>query len=115
LPFSATSHAWHAGPIRDTKVCDAINFELAINHRNVVLPGGQVNAAVQIGPVEKYVAAAVQAMGRAVLGRAVFKNELSDPQGLIAEFLERIPQTTVKTLLTRIPIRKDSETLSKAS
>jgi len=110
LPFSATSHAWHAGPIRDTKVCDAINFELAINHRNVVLPGGQVNEAVQIGPVEKYVAAAVQAMGR-----AVFKNELSDPQGLIAEFLERIPQTTVKTLLTRIPIRKDSETLSKAS
>ena len=110
LPFSATSHAWHAGPIRDTKVCDAINFELAINHRNVVLPGGQVNAAVQIGPVEKYVDAAVRAMGR-----AVFKNELSDPQGLIAEFLERIPQTTVKTLLTRIPIRKDSETLSKAS
>jgi hypothetical protein len=44
------------------------------------------------------------------MGRAVFKNELSDQQGLTEEFLERIPY-----LLTRAPLRKDSETLSKAN
>jgi hypothetical protein len=49
------------------------------------------------------------------MGREVFKTELSDPQALIAEFLVRIPQTAVKALLARIPIRKDSETLAKAS
>ena len=71
---------------------------------------GQVNESVQIVPMEKYFAAAAQAMGR-----EVFKTELNDPQALVAEFLVRIPQITVKALLTRIPIRKDSETLGKAS
>ena len=71
---------------------------------------GQVNETVQIVPVEKYVAAAAQAMGR-----EVFKNELSDPQALIAEFLERVPQATSKTLLARIPMNNNSEPLAKAS
>jgi hypothetical protein len=33
----AGCHAWHDGPIRDTKVCDTIDFEFAINHRHGVL------------------------------------------------------------------------------
>ncbi len=71
---------------------------------------GQVNKAVQIVPVEKYVAAAAQAMGR-----EVFKNELGDPQGLIAEFLERVPESTPQALFAKMALRKDSDQLAKAS
>jgi len=71
---------------------------------------GQVNEPVQIVPLEKYVASAAQAMGR-----EVFKSELSDPQALVAEFLERVPQSTSETLVSKIPLRTDSGQLVKAS
>jgi hypothetical protein len=65
---------------------------------------------VQIVPIEKYISAAAQAMGR-----EVFKSELSDPQALFAEFLERVRETTIKTLRARKPMKKDSRVLAKAS
>ena len=70
---------------------------------------GQLNEAVPIVPVEKLVAAAAQAMGR-----EVFKNELSDPQGLIAEFLERTSPSNSQALFAKIPPRTDTEQLAKA-
>jgi hypothetical protein len=70
---------------------------------------GQVNEAVQIVPMEKYIAAAAQAMGR-----EVFKTELSDPQALIAEFQERVDQPILKALSTKIPSRKAEDPLAKA-
>jgi len=71
---------------------------------------GQANEAVQIVPMEKYFVAATQAMGR-----EVFKSELSDPQALVAEFLERVPASTSQALLAKITTRRDSEQLAKAS
>jgi len=70
---------------------------------------GQANEAVPIVPMEKYIAAAAQAMGR-----EVFKTELSDPQALIAEFQERVDQPILKALSTKIPSRKAEDLLAKA-
>ena len=69
---------------------------------------GQVNEAVQIVPMEKYIAAAAQAMGR-----EVFKTELSDPQALIAEFQERVNQPILKALSKKIPSRRAEGLLAK--
>jgi hypothetical protein len=71
---------------------------------------GQVNEAVQVVPMEKYIAAAAKAMGR-----EVFKSELGDPSALVAEFQERVNQTTLKALSTKIPSRKAEELLVKAN
>ena len=70
---------------------------------------GQVNEAVQIVPMEKYIAAATKAMGR-----EVFKSELSDPQALVAEFHERVDQPILKALSTKIPSRKAEVLLANA-
>jgi integrase len=70
---------------------------------------GQVNEAVQIVPMETYMAAAVQAMKR-----EVFKAELSDPQALVAEFLERAPRPILKLLSEKIRLPKVEERLAKA-
>jgi len=48
------------------------------------------------------------------MGREVFKSELSDPQALVAVFLERIPQSISQALFAKIPPRRDSEQLAKA-
>ncbi len=71
---------------------------------------GQVNEAVQIGPIEKYIAPAAQAMGR-----EVFKSELNDPQALVAEFSERVPMSTSQSLSAKIQPRNGSESVAKAS
>lgn len=71
---------------------------------------GQVNEAVQIVPMEKYIAASAKAMGR-----EVFKSELSEPQALVAEFLERVSSATPQALIAKIMMRRDSEQLAKAS
>jgi len=70
---------------------------------------GQVNEPVQIVPVEKYLAAATMAMGREVL-----QCELEDAQALLAEFLERVPQSVIRDLRTKIPARSHSDLLAKA-
>jgi integrase len=71
---------------------------------------GQVNESVQIVPIEKYIASAAKAMGR-----EVFKSELSDPQALVAEFLERVPQATIKALRASTTMKENSEVIAKAS
>jgi phage terminase large subunit-like protein len=70
---------------------------------------GQVNEAVQIVPVEKYITAAAQAMGR-----EVFKTELNDPQALVAEFLERAPEPILKALSAKISLPRAEDRLAKA-
>jgi len=45
----------------------------------------------------------------------VFKSELGDPQALVAEFLERVPQSTSQALFAKISLRTDAEHLAKAS
>ena len=70
---------------------------------------GQVNEAVQIVSMEKYIAAATKAMGR-----EVFESELGDPQALVAEFQERVDQPILKALSTKIPSRKVEDLLAKA-
>jgi hypothetical protein len=56
-----------------------------------------------------YIAAAAQAMAR-----EVFKNELGDPQALVAEFQERVDKPILKALSTKIPSRKAEDLLAKA-
>ena len=71
---------------------------------------GQINEPVQIVPQEKYIAAAAQAMGR-----EVFESELSDPKGLVAEFLERVPSKFAETLFAKALPRNVADQLKKAS
>jgi hypothetical protein len=71
---------------------------------------GQVNETVQIVPMEKYLACAVQAMGR-----EVFQSELGDKQGLLEEFVERISTNELETLKAKILTTKPSAELAKAS
>jgi hypothetical protein len=65
---------------------------------------------VQVVPVEKYIVAAAAAMGR-----EVFKSELSVPPALGAEFLERVPRSTSRTVLAKITPIKESEQLAKVN
>jgi integrase len=70
---------------------------------------GQVNEAVQVVPMEKYISAAAQAMGR-----EVFPTELNDPRALVAEFLERAPEPILKALSAKMPLPKAEDRLAKA-
>jgi len=45
--------------------------------------------------------------------REVFKSELSDPQALVAEFLERIPQSISQALFAKIPPEKRLGTIGE--
>ena len=67
---------------------------------------GQVNEAVKIVPIDKYIEATAQAMNR-----EVFKSELNDPQALVAEFLERFSEATISMLFVKIPMKEDSDRL----
>lgn len=58
---------------------------------------GQINEDIQIVPVEKFLEAATQAMGR-----EVFRQELADRLALIDEFEERVSEATLKTLTAKI-------------
>jgi hypothetical protein len=62
---------------------------------------GQLNEAVSIVPVEKFLEMAKQAMGR-----QVFKQELSDRAALVDELLERADEATLREVLAKIPTHK---------
>jgi integrase len=64
---------------------------------------GQVNEGVRIVPFEKYLEAA-----KAAMEREVFSHELSDPQALIDEFVERVPAKTLHELSAKIPMGETS-------
>ena len=63
---------------------------------------------MQIIPFEKHLAAAAQAMGR-----EVFKSELSDPQALVAEFLERAASAHLKNAFRENSITENRGRYSK--
>jgi hypothetical protein len=62
---------------------------------------GQLNEAVSIVPVEKFLEMAKQAMGR-----QVFKQELSDRAALVDELLERTDEALLREVLAKIPTHK---------
>jgi hypothetical protein len=62
---------------------------------------GQLNEAVSIVPVEKFLEMAKQAMGR-----QVFKEEFSDRAALVDELLERTDEATLREVLAKIPRHK---------
>jgi integrase len=69
---------------------------------------GQLNEAVWIVPIEKFLEAAKHAMGR-----QVFKQEFADRPALVDEFLERTPEATRRDLLAKIPAQKPEAASSK--
>jgi len=70
---------------------------------------GQLNEAVQIVPLDKFLACAKEAMNR-----EVFLDELADRQSLKEEFSERIPKATLVELTSKIR-PKDTDGNLKAS
>jgi hypothetical protein len=58
---------------------------------------GQANEPVQIVPLPKYLQSA-----KAAMGREVFEQELSEPQALLDELLERVGVATIEKLKAKI-------------
>jgi hypothetical protein len=58
---------------------------------------GQANEPVQIVPSSKYLQSA-----KAAMGREVFEQELSEPQALLDELLERVGASTMEKLKAKI-------------
>ena len=69
---------------------------------------GQLNETVSIVPVEKFLE-----MGKQVMGRQVFKQELSDRAALVDELLERADESTLREVLAKIPTQKPAATSSE--
>ena len=67
---------------------------------------GQANEPVQIVPLPKYLQSA-----KAAMGREVFEQELSEPQALLDELLERIGVATVEKLKAKISVSQKQQTI----
>lgn len=112
LPTTPTSNGTvqQHSPVTVAKVKAKYSYPWWASENPVEVFWGQVNEPMQIIPSETYLVVATQAMGR-----EVFKSELSDPQALVAEFLERVPQPKSQALIAKIAMRSDWEQLAKAS
>ncbi len=62
---------------------------------------GQLNEETMIVPAEKFLE-----IGKRVMSREVFKQELVDRSALADEFLERVPKMTLNEIFAKIPARQ---------
>ncbi len=65
---------------------------------------GQANEPVQIVPLPKYLQSA-----KAAMGREVFEQELTEPQVLLEELMERVGAGTIEKLKTKISISQKQQ------
>jgi hypothetical protein len=79
------------------KIKAAYSYPWWASNEAIEIFWGQANEPVQIVPPPKYLQSAKTAMGR-----EVFEQELSEPQALLDELLERVGVATIEKLKTKI-------------
>jgi integrase len=86
------------------------NYPWWVSENSLETFWGQLNEETMVVPLQTFLEVAKRAMGR-----EVFKQELADRQALMDEFVERVPEATLKAIRAKMSVRKQTDDRQTAS